>query len=478
MAWLGKVSLGNFPDLAGAVNKFSESVKNIEKNFDNALGLEEKGDSSEASGLWPSATDRKALFEPMMAFMGHKSEENSVESSEEVESLEYPSPIEQNKEVFTDEVPSSITEQTSSPEQENEESESKGETKNTDPDETEAESQLLESKKSDPTVINVETHNSFSHLQQEESTKLASSEISEPEESKSQDQVEIISPVSDESHSDINILEQKLEAEDIIEKSSPVQLEELDAREAGDEIDSNPTSTSILKEESTSELVSNNSSDPSSPEMVAEVVGHESGSLLNTSERNKVNDFDVDTKDQRLSSGTNVSDTIDSDINLEKVKMEMKMMEAALQGAARQAQAKADEIEKLMIENEQLKTIIEDLKRKSNEAESESLRDEYHQRVASLERKVYALTKERDTLRREQNKKSDAASLLKEKDEIINQVMAEGESLSKKQAAQESQIRKLRAQIREFEEEKKGLVTKLQVLQGKNMFLYRYSFDE
>lgn len=43
MAWFsGKVSLGNFPDLAGAVNKFSESVKNIEKNFDSALGFEGK----------------------------------------------------------------------------------------------------------------------------------------------------------------------------------------------------------------------------------------------------------------------------------------------------------------------------------------------------------------------------------------------------------------------------------------------------
>ena len=41
---------------------------------------------------------------------------------------------------------------------------------------------------------------------------------------------------------------------------------------------------------------------------------------------------------------------------------------------------------------------------------------------------VYALTRERDTLRREQNKRSDAAALLKEKDEIITQVMAEGES--------------------------------------------------
>ncbi|GMP34907.1 hypothetical protein CsSME_00007581 [Camellia sinensis var. sinensis] len=45
--------------------------------------------------------------------------------------------------------------------------------------------------------------------------------------------------------------------------------------------------------------------------------------------------------------------------------------------------------------------------------------------------------------------------------------MAEGEELSKKQAAQESHIRKLRAQIRELEEEKKGLTTKLQVEENK-----------
>ena len=39
---------------------------------------------------------------------------------------------------------------------------------------------------------------------------------------------------------------------------------------------------------------------------------------------------------------------------------------------------------------------------------------------------VYALMRERDTLRREQNKRNDANALLKEKDEIISQVMAEG----------------------------------------------------
>lgn len=46
MAWFsGRVSLGNL-DLAGAVNKLQESVKNIEKNFDSALGFEEKSESS------------------------------------------------------------------------------------------------------------------------------------------------------------------------------------------------------------------------------------------------------------------------------------------------------------------------------------------------------------------------------------------------------------------------------------------------
>lgn len=51
MAWFGgKNTWGNFPDLAGAVNKLQESVKNIEKNFDTALGFEEKsGSSSEGS---------------------------------------------------------------------------------------------------------------------------------------------------------------------------------------------------------------------------------------------------------------------------------------------------------------------------------------------------------------------------------------------------------------------------------------------
>ena len=54
MAWFsGNISLGNFADIAGAVNsKISESVKNMEKNFDNALGFEEKSDAASSEGTF------------------------------------------------------------------------------------------------------------------------------------------------------------------------------------------------------------------------------------------------------------------------------------------------------------------------------------------------------------------------------------------------------------------------------------------
>ncbi|PKU84523.1 Golgin candidate 5 [Dendrobium catenatum] len=116
MAWLGKVSLGGFPDLARVVTKLSKSVKNIVKNFDSALGLEEKSNNSEgnatlritllildcvycamfepaASRIWPSVVDKKALFDPVMAFMGNREDElhnqgdsGTIEVSEKVKS--------------------------------------------------------------------------------------------------------------------------------------------------------------------------------------------------------------------------------------------------------------------------------------------------------------------------------------------------------------------------------------------------------
>ncbi|KAM1255037.1 hypothetical protein PS1_029441 [Malus domestica] len=88
MAWFsGKMSLGNFPDLAGAVKKLQESIKNIEKNFDSALGFEdrEKAESgNEALGLRPSSTNW------IMYFLEQQDEESNVESSEKAGSSKLP----------------------------------------------------------------------------------------------------------------------------------------------------------------------------------------------------------------------------------------------------------------------------------------------------------------------------------------------------------------------------------------------------
>ncbi|KAG1367903.1 putative golgin candidate 5 [Cocos nucifera] len=85
MARTGKVSLGGFPDLAGAVTKLRESVKNIEKNFDSALGLEEKPEAG-AEGAWGSASEGKGLFD-LGAFIGHIGDESAPEASIKEEPL-------------------------------------------------------------------------------------------------------------------------------------------------------------------------------------------------------------------------------------------------------------------------------------------------------------------------------------------------------------------------------------------------------
>ncbi|CAN4100242.1 unnamed protein product [Withania somnifera] len=542
MAWFsGRLDLGNL-DLAGAVNKLSESVKNIEKNFDTALGLEDKSDSptnKEASGLWPSTTDRKALFDPVMSFMGQKSEEPAKESVEKAESSKSILPIgkvvEDSAESTTqcDVVPKEPEEETKviieetkstdeaieeaqnvdekpnqmiSAEEENEEArdvdvklDSAMETK----DELEEQRSVAGADKKKAEINLLAEALKINEHHQERSPEIFQKNIPEDESSEkmelvasrssnalSQSEVGILPLVDSQENTD-NDGEQKKEVTD---ESSPVDSQNASSDPVDWEQKKEVTEESPPVE---SRDVSSDRAESGRPSVSDSVTAREDGSFEEHSSRSffgdqhtdeglkRVSDsvmsehesvsrpveatqrgHEVDMKEQRLSSGSNSSDVTYSVVELEKLKKEMKMMETALQGAARQAQAKADEIAKLMNENEQLKALIEDLRRKSNDAD-ESLREEYHQKVAALERKVYALTRERDTLRRDQNKKSDAAALLKEKDEIITQVMAEGEQLSKKQAAQEAQMRKLRAQIRELEEEKKGLHTRLEVEENK-----------
>lgn len=507
MDWFGgKVSLGSL-DLAGAVNKLQESVKNIEKNFDSALGLEEKPRSSnEGSASW-SSTNTKALFDPVMSFMGHKGEEDVTESKdskspwkspqdevgsagnrdelpEEKETSQDPSLLERQKDDQTDEAVIPASELTLPPEGS---AELKEQNERVDAEALEEAHAMAEdsgkvmsdarmsSASPESTVLDVGPLVSSEHLVEEGKSEVGSSEQSELAESKV-----LTSEVDEQDHNAI-IREssgaggiQEATKEPDVEKSSPLQEQVTSDNHAGNEIEHLKAGEAGSVVEPRSPTVSADSRSPTdlpsdkAPEMVSDQATKESDANPGSVEVSKrSNEDEVDAKELRLSSASNVSDSTDAVVELEKVKREMKMMEAALQGAARQAQAKADEIAKLMTENEQLKSVVDDLRRKSSDADIESLREEYHQRVATLERKVYALTKERDTLRREQSKRSDAAALLREKDEIINQVMAEGEQLSKKQAAQEAQIRKLRAQIRELEEEKKAFVTKLQLEESK-----------
>ncbi|XP_004486753.1 golgin candidate 5 [Cicer arietinum] len=516
MAWFNaKNAWGNFPDLAGAVNKLQESVKSIEKNFDTALGFEEKGESSnEASGSWPIPTDGKALFNPVLALIGNKSEEDSEETSENVESSQQESetkrsvekpesldhiPVGEGKEVSeadkTDDVEAEETtvqeeNKVHEDEEEADHTESVDRTTAQDLDHGKDDHQLPEMPVELPEspVQKSENSDSISHPQEKEIAEVGSLEsptmmqpifsnlgddvvegsISKPSESHGTSDVHETNEIETKEESKE---EERVQAVENVEIISSVQPEASDNTEKRDDTDTSVLH-SVAFEETNSTDQSYNEQPPSatpneSSEVVSDLVSHDNETTVKENERDHLaNNIETDIKEQHLSSVKNMYDS-NSIVELERVKREMKMMEAALQGAARQAQAKADEIAKFMNENEQLKALVEDLKRKSNEAEVESLREEYHQRVSILERKVYALTKERDTLRREQNKKSDAAALLKEKDEIITQVMAEGEELSKKQAAQESTIRKLRAQIRDLEEEKKGLTTKLQVEENK-----------
>ena len=59
-----------------------------------------------------------------------------------------------------------------------------------------------------------------------------------------------------------------------------------------------------------------------------------------------------------------------------------------------------------------------------SEADLETARREFETRLAAAERKVYALSKERDALRRGNEKLGAVQDLLKEKDDMITQARA------------------------------------------------------
>ncbi|KAG7035240.1 Golgin candidate 5, partial [Cucurbita argyrosperma subsp. argyrosperma] len=544
MAWFGgKVSLGNFPDLAGAVNKLQESVKNIEKNFDSALGFEEELESepsSDAPGFWQSATEGKTLFDPVRALIGqNKTDESLVdESSSESQSSLIPTEVGESSEkqgssqlqydlnkkegIETEQpVPSSLREPSArevevATEQDDDrpddvQKESQGEAEsessvspievlgssvqNNDAseslDKADHDSPRMSVESPEPTAeISDSTHN----LQQKEFSEMETSKLPEldtnseatdiyQDEGSNELLVQSLSSFDVHNRSNEQILladrinepmveveitdKLKTEKKEVLKTIPHTVSESSDDNqgEGGSETSSIHSGSTEVKEGPREVSASELSNAPLFDEAFLRTSNsdsHESDLAIKATETNQEpQGSEKEAKERDFSSEENTPTHLDSMHELEKVKAEMEKKETALQGAVRQAQvlnvanltlnlvgkdtldqAKAAEIEKLMNENEHLNTVIEKLKKKSSDAEIESLREEYHQRVSTLERKLL----------------------------FVGWYGRRGikcEELSKKQAAQESQIRKLRAQIRELEEEKKGLMTKLQVEENK-----------
>jgi hypothetical protein len=349
-----------------------------------------------SSGLWPSAPDRKALFDPVMALMGHTSEESTGESSGMQESSQHPHTVEESSgdpgspqhksrveekegtEPETDKSLHSAAEQDTA-EDENEvckvdkdveHPETAGETNNVIlyPDKAESELTPAPVIQAEPTGQDVETLESVGVLLEKEisedsenselvQTKSGVIEVDESNmvvphklddvvdmgESMDEQMTQVENMDKQKSQAE-NMDKQKSQAEELSETIDPVQ-----AKASSDSHAEGGTEPSGLHSASTEETDSPDESSnyplptalPSdeASAMVSDLVSPESHAIVKAVEVDQqVNDYETDIKEQQLSSGLNVSDSSDSMLELEKVKREMKMMETALQGAARQSQ--------------------------------------------------------------------------------------------------------------------------------------------
>lgn len=388
-----------------------------------------------ASGLWPSSTERKTLFDPVMSFMGQKNEDDTVESSQKAESSKSPPEVEKSsvepesppkadklsveaesppkveqssvepesppevkkssvepespqhpyaveeKIGVSETLPHSATEQTDAEENEVAEeekdenhAESAEETKTliSEPEKSESESHLVPVEAPEPTIKNAASSDFVGSQEENKISEVGPSDISESAQGKlgavdvgdveevsaaqpseSHDNVDVHENVDDQKAHKENDNEIATQAGDIVEMVSSIEPEELT-----DSLPGNVTEPSAIHSvttevtdstggSSTNQLpsvyTSNEASDVSS-----ESVFKQRGTIIEEPEiGHRVDDNEANYNEQRLSSGeksdssvagANVSDASNAFLELEKMKKEMKMMEAALQGAARQAQ--------------------------------------------------------------------------------------------------------------------------------------------
>ena len=343
-----------------------------------------------ASGLWTSATDRKSLFNPVMAFMGQKNEESDVESSQkpeyvdsvevekisvEDESPQHPSISDEKEEGGTDRLTDSAAEQTA-------EDESKAFTAKTTNEHPEVEDgtnavlnrgkdememplvpaeQLEPAAKDFESSVSVESSDkkempgvgeNFSSLEPMQENSIAT-EVDQVEDTAvTHDQSDNITKVHENIHEQKaeveSTEEQKTQDEDNVEVTSTTQDRGITDTNISDTAEF--LSHAVVAEETESAGKPSNNDPPSAhpsdeaSDAVPEFVANENNSSVKTDGMDQhVDDIQRDIREVSLRSGTSASDNQDSLHELEKVKTEMKMMESALLGAARQAQV-CDEI--------------------------------------------------------------------------------------------------------------------------------------
>lgn len=310
------------------------------------------------SGLWP-----------VMSFMGHKSEGSSpTESSGKPQTPPQQSKPEEEVGVETERSVYSATgevyadEQKASPKTEKDD-EHPDTAENLDfvvseHGKVDSESNIVPNDPSESAIQNIDSSEPVDNQQQKVTSDLGTSEENESGEAKAgpfeADQIEISSSLRDESDNVANACqskdeekkeesnyEEKSQAKEMIETGSPVQAEVSTTIQA--EVGAESSDSQFVSAEETErvhELLSPSVSSPmAASEIVSAPVSPEHGEKDKAVEvEQQANDSGIVSEEQRLSSEANVSVSADSVCELEKLKREMKMMETALQGAARQAQ--------------------------------------------------------------------------------------------------------------------------------------------
>lgn len=321
-----------------------------------------------------SSSSRNALFNPVMAFMGHRDEnEDEAEDRESPhegasgesindlpelsESTQGPSVVEEKKDDGADTEVRHASEPVFPAEEEEEgelkkqkdhvASEAVDEVVTMTEDSDEVKSDALEPTASvESTIQDAGLMESNKQLDEEGIAEAGSSEHTESAESKIQadqvDQLHIDNVITRETNDAVEAQER---GQDLaVHRSTPKQEEGSNDNQAGDPIEHSETDSFItgVESESPSESVNNSLSAelPSNPiqEIVSGQAIVEGDSNIATIEESKPLKEDEDGKVDTPIPVTNVSDSADAVLEREKVKREMKMMEAALQGAARQAQ--------------------------------------------------------------------------------------------------------------------------------------------